>query len=248
MTFVPTKVVAFASALAFLSLGSSSASALSSWDFTGTAGGMSANEVFLADDGSPVTVSGYTQLLAETPSTTNLTFPNVLHQTPDGIGVGTLSTDLDAVPPAFLCFFGCVTTPAVGLDLIRLSVAGAGWHAKSISISLFDDPENVWVFGGGQADGSDAVLLNMLVGVTGNPDVFALDDTDAFNFFFIAAVADIEACPAPTIGAGFCGTPSDLRIAGFVGQNAVLEPSTMALFGVGIFGMGMLRRRQSQQA
>lgn len=255
MKFLPSRVMACAGAFAFLVLGSSSASAVSSWDFTGGAGFMGLSEVFIADDGAAVTVSGFTQLFAETPDASNLTFPNVIHQTSDGIGVGLLGDgelggDLDAIPPSFLCGFrSCVEFPALGLDVIRLVVGEAGWHAKSISISLFDDPENVWVFAGEEADGSDAVLLNMLDAVGGNPDIFELDDTDPHHVFFIAAVADIEECPeSGFFVGGLCGTPSHLRIAGFVGEKAVPEPGAMALFGVGIVGMVMVRRRARQQA
>jgi|GEM_PF-5245707 len=251
-----SKIAVSVGALAFLALGSSTASALSSWDFTGDQNGtnLGFTEDFIAGDGSVLTARGFS--MPGIADTAGLVLPVNIHQNDRGIGVGfgNGNGQLEAFPnshvgatPGLCFFFGCIIppTPAFELetafaDVIRLDFGADNWFAKDITIEQFGAGEFVQVFGGNSNDGSDAVLLNTLEGVAGSPDFFSLDDSDPFGFIFIAALATVEDCPA---GTGLCGSSSRLRIAGFSGTQ-VPEPGALALLGIGVFGFAVARRRR----
>ena len=259
--------------LALLALGSTSASALSTWDFT------SPGEVVISDtellfgfipipipasktfistsDGKPIVVDAFTLAgTAENPLEPFVT-QNFLTQAPGGLGVGALAQALDAVPDSnvynscgFVCrFFGgsaSNTSVPPAVDVLRLSLVDDSWFAKEIAISDFGNSESVQLFGGNLASGLDAELLNEVVGDDLNdPDIFALDDSNAFQFFFIAAVANFGDCPIDETG--LCGSPSSVRIASFTGQQ-IPEPGALALVGMGLVGLAMVRRRRKVAA
>ena len=255
------KFAACVGSLALLALGSTSASALSTWNFRGDGIPIldSYSVEFTSNDFRVLTARGFTQ--GGTVDPLNVSVPIPIHQNGNGIGVGfgELTGQLDAFPNSHvgatsgLClpFIGCITPPTPAfeienafVDVIRLELGGEGWFPKDITIEEFGVGEFAQVFGGDDSGGNDAVLVNTLEGIAGDPDLFLLDDSQAFNFIFIAALAVVEDCPQ---GTGLCGSGSRLRIASFSGSE-VPEPGALALLGVGLVGLAMTRRRRKVAA
>ena len=247
----------FKTLLASLLLGFASFSALAFEDFTIDEGSVAgANDVEVTGDKLN---GGYTELLT---INADFTFDTVAYGTMGQLfsNDGTVN-----VPTQMSCGIAPQCYNLYFLFEASGNVAGNTFTGATGSFSLYIDPsqDSTFAFSGGGGDPvtvtdaanddyliATATTIESLIGLVGDPGAFDFVWSDftltaAGELYFI----DPDPFHVRIVVDGdfdeFPIAPGDIRLTGDVSAVFVPEPGTLAIFGLGMLGLGLARRRQS---
>lgn len=123
-----------------------------------------------------------------------------------------------------------------------IASAGAGCELRIFGFCVIPGTEDDWFIYGSNTvapgDGTPGIDggFELLASGSGNGTV-NIASTDPFQFIYFSG--------RPGFGLSPDNFDDDFRVAGFVGQLVVPEPGALALIGIGLIGLGVMRRRKA---